>query len=932
MKHLITDIIPDTYNLYINLDLNSTQFNGENIVNFNCIKETNIIQFHSLDLLIESVFLNNNNVNLIKNTQLTTYDPENDINTIKLNNNLQIGQHTLKIKFSGQYSQGAGLVKNINHSKNRILFFTRFEPNFSRKAFPCWDEPNFKVKYNMKIEINDKSYQVLFNTDPINIKTTNNNVIYSFEETVPMPTYVMSFMVGKFYFIEQKTKNNVRLRVYIPSDRPNSNHLGLVALDYGIKIMDFCSEYFNSPYPFNKLDFVPIDNVDAKGMENYGLIFYDLPFLLFDKSSSTIEHLIGIVAVIAHEIAHQWFGNLVTMSKWNELWLKESFAKFFEYYIIDNICPEWDIKSKFIKNLFRTFEFDSISLKSVKIDKIENKQIMQIYDDITYFKGATMLSMIQDYIGKDKFKISIQKYLNKHKFGNTTVDNFIESLIEQSNNEQKQYINHIIKTYTEIKGTPIINFDSNEIKIIPFNTRKIINNIIKNKQFNANEKNKWTIPLKIKQSENNYSFTIIKSGKYSYKYNELNLNIQQNIQLNEKKLVDNLVDNALDQYKLDDNTSNQDKLNQSKVDNSSNQDKFDISQFNIINNKSVGYYRFCYSNDQFMKIINNINNIDHHQLISILNDVYILSVYNLCSFKYFMVYTLKLIEHLKTINDPFKHNFYLVSSIYSYINNINSFFDEFSVKNIYDQKYIDKAKQNYKNILKNQLKQFTKHLTAIFDVFNIDNYVKNDLFSNKIQYNSLLLFLLQINKSKSEPVISYLLKNKLFNISGDLNAIIIKYIVQKNDLKKLIEIKEIYPDMEELIISSLKYTKNKVMIKKILNQYFIDKTIHLTFDEITQLLGGNKYFLSVFTEYFIDQYEEFIKIIPLDSKGFTRILNSLILNQTDPILIEQILNKLESINNKQYAIKLTQSKNILFNKLFVKINIIKLLNELNTHA
>ena len=917
MKHLITDIIPLIYKLYIKLDLNGIQFNGENIITFNCIKESNIIQFHSLDLAIESIFLDNNQIQL---NQYLTYDSENDINTIKLTSNLQIGEHVLKIIFSGKYSQGAGLVKNINHSKNIILFFTRFEPNFSRKAFPCWDEPNFKVKYNMIIEINDPSYQVLFNTDPIK-KTTNNLLTkYTFEETVPMPTYVMSFMVGKFYFIEQKTKNNVSLRVYIPSDRPNANHLGSIALNYGIKIMDFCSEYFNSPYPFNKLDFVPIDNVDAKGMENYGLIFYDLPFLLFDKSKSTIDHLIGIVMVIAHEIAHQWFGNLVTMSKWNELWLKESFAKFFEYFIIDHICPEWDIKSRFIKNLFRTFEFDSIELKSVTIHNIDNKQIMQIYDDITYFKGATVLFMIQDYIGKETFKKSIQQYLNKYKFANTTVSYFINSLTENLNDEQKINIESIIKTYTENKGTPIIKFNNNEINIIPFNTRKIINNIIKNNQPYQNDKNRWTIPLKINNLTDNltgnFTFAIINKGKYTYKYSEFIKTTEQNNNNhnNITNSVSNLVDKALDQN-IQQNI--QQNIRQNNL------------LYTTINDKSVGYYRICYSNDQFMQIIANIKNMSNNELMSILSDVYVLSTYNLCSFKYFIAYCLRLIEYLMTIHDPFKHNFYLITSIYSYINNINSFFNEKYIKNIYEQSYIDNAKKNYQFTLKNQLNLLIKHLTKIFDVFNIDNYVKNDLFSNeKVLYNSLLLFLLQINKSNSEPVISYLIQNKLFSISGDLNTIIIKYVIQKNDFKKLIEIKEIYPDMEEIIISSLKYTKNKKMIKKILDLYLVDKIIHLTFNEITQLLAGNKYFLQVFSEYFVDKYDEFNKIIPLDSKGFTRILMSLILNQNNPELIERILRKLELANNKHYAIKLTQSKNILFNKLFVKINMIKLLNEI----
>ena len=890
MKHLSEIILPLKYNLNISLDLNGQDFYGENIIILNCIKKTNVIEFHSFELIIQTIILNNNLIDITKNL---TYDKENDINTIYLsdNNILDIGTHELKITFSGQYTAGSGLVKNINSKKgDRTLFFTRFEPNHARKVFPCWDEPNFKVKYNMSIEINDSSYLVLFNTDPIKQLDKRNkyneiSTIYYFQETVPMSTYVMSFMIGKFYFIESYTDNNIRLRVYIPLDRPNEEHTGQLSLDYGIKIMNFITNYYQSPYPFNKLDFIPIDNVDAKGMENYGLIFYDLPFLLFDKSTSTIEHMIGTVNVIAHEIAHQWFGNLVTMNKWNELWLKESFAKFFEYFIIENICPEWDVKSIYIKNLFKTFDFDSIALKSVSIESIKNKQIMQIYDDITYFKGATLLFMIQDYIGKEHFKQSLQKYLNKYKFGTITVNNLIESLIELLDEKQKIYIESIIKTFTTNKGTPIIKFDENNIYVLAFNTRKIIYNIINNKTPLLVEKNKWTIPIKynVKNSLTD-SYFIIEKGKKNYSINDIDID--------------------------------QDKNNN------------ELNSINIINNKSIGYYRICYTEKQINEIIKNIHNIDHHQQMSIFNDLYITGIYNLCSIKYWITYCFELIKYLITINDPYKHNYYLISTIYSYINNIKLFFDESSVKNIYDQNIINQTNNTYTITLDKILKLLIKHLTIIFDVFNIDNYLKNDLFSNKIQYNSLLLFLLEINESKSDIVINYLIDNKLFNISGDLNKIIIKYIVKNNNIKKLIELKETFPDMDDIIISSLKYTSNNKIIKKMLNSFFIDKTVNLTFDQIIQLINKNTYFVANFTNYFINDYDNYLNIIPLDSKGFTRILNSIILHQTDPSIIEKILNKLESIDNTQYEIKLLQSKNILFNKIFTKINLIKLLNNL----
>jgi hypothetical protein len=884
MKYLNEYILPQKYNIHMILDLNGNEFNGENNIEVECIKNTNIIQFHSLELKIESIELDQTVITI--NKQNMFYDKENDINTIILENNINIGKHTIKIKFSGEYSTVTGMAKYYNQDKNRTLFLTRCEPNFTRKIFPCWDEPSFKVKYNMTIQINDPSYVVLFNSDPINIKKTHNNtIIYQFQETVPMPTYVMSFIIGKFYFVEAYTKNNVRVRVYIPSDIPETNKVGDFALSYGVKIMNFITEYYNAPYPFNKMDFVPIDNADAKGMENYGLVFYDLPFLLFDKSTSTIDHMIGIVLVIAHEIAHQWFGNLVTMNKWNELWLKESFAKFFEYYIVDHLCPEWRIRSNFIKGLFRTFDFDSVALNSVKVDKIMNKQMIHIYDDVTYFKGATMLFMIQDIIGKEQFKICLQNYLNKYKFSTTTVNDFINCLIENLNETQKVHIESIIKTYTTNKGTPIIKFNNNTISVVPFNSRKIINNIIKNKEPLNSYTNKWTIPIKFDNSDKDY--VIISDGKKKYEINDI--------------------------------------INYNNVSNHNH--NISINNIDIVNDKSIGYYRICYTKEQFTDIINDIKNINDYQLMSIFNDLFILSVYNLSDIKYWIIYTYELVKHLTSINNPYKFNHIMVTTIYNQINNIKGFFSEKLVKNIYSQKQLSKANNNYDITLKKINKKLIKHLNNIFDAFNTQLFINNNFFSDNISYNSILLFLLEINEEKSRHIIEYFITNKLFNISGDINRIIVKHLIKQNNTQKIIELKDTQLDLSDIIISSIKYTSNKKLIDLIINLYF-EKKIQLSFSDISQFISSNKYFADKFTENFISKYDIMTQILPVISKGFTRILISMILHQTDPNIIDNLLTKFESVGNKEYSIKLNQSKNILFNKIFMKINLVKLLSEL----
>lgn len=332
-----------------------------------------------------------------------------------MNDYLIIGNHILEIYFRGKFSNGDGLLKNIHNGTGRTVVYTRFEPNGARKCFPCFDEPQFKTKYNMKIQINDSSYNVLYNTDPKMISHINNKILYTFEETIPMSSYLSAFIICKYYFIEGITKDGIRMRVYIPNDKQNREDLGKFALDTGIKCMDLMTEYYQTPFPYNKIDFIPIDDTDVSGMENYGLIFYYIKVLLLDKLESTIDDKIKTANVIVHELAHQWFGNMLTLSKWDELWLKESFANFFEYYFVDKIFPKWNIKSIFVLKNLNTFELDSVASRQLNAKINDKNHVSQIYDKLTYFKGSMLLSELLNYFGDELFRTCIRKYIIKYK-------------------------------------------------------------------------------------------------------------------------------------------------------------------------------------------------------------------------------------------------------------------------------------------------------------------------------------------------------------------------------------------------------------------------------------------------------------------------------------------------------------------------------------
>jgi len=579
----------------------------------------------------------------------------------------------------------------------------------------------------------------------------------------------------------------------------------------------------------------------------------------------------GIANVIAHEIAHQWFGNLITMYRWDELWLKESFAKFFEYYFVDKIYPEWDIKSYFIKNLFRTLEFDSVSMKSVKVKIHHNKHLMQIYDDVTYFKGATLLFMLVDYLGDDYFKQTMRRYINKYKFSTITSASFIEALCENLEESEQRKINAMIDSFITNRGIPIIKFKNTTVDILSFNTRSIINDHINN-IVKEDHTNSWIIPIRMKDK----------------KYLISNENLEES----------NLL----------------------------------INNFPINNSKNICYYRISYNDIQFQTLLEDITKKTSYDHMSILNDLYILGIYSISKFDNWIKYINKLMHHICTYDKPEMYDYYLFISINQTIYSIDKFMKDDYLKSYFNNSIIEKSSVIYKEYLLTPLNKLVKHMVKLFKITDISTYTQNDLSNNNFHYNKLVFYLLDINKLKLKKLFNHMITNNMFNLYGDLNQIIFKYIMIQGDqsyLLKLDEIAELNKDLYPMILMSFKYTKNQNIMKNIFDNFTDGNNIDLSHSQISQLLGSNKYFAKLYTDYFINNYDDYIKIFPLDSKAFAYVLNQMILVQISPDKIEQLLNKLNNIDNTKFILKMRHAKNILFNKLFLKINMMKLLNSID---
>ncbi|VDO75962.1 unnamed protein product [Heligmosomoides polygyrus] len=308
------------------------------------------------------------------------------------------------------------------HGKKTRSAVTQFEPSYARKMFPCFDEPNFKATFEVSV-IREPHHVVRSN---MKMRHSEEHVdglyIDVFHRTVKMSTYLLAVAILDNYgYVKRTTKNTmapIEVRVYAPKDvLKGQSEFGL---DTAIRALEYFEKYFNISYPLNKIDLLALDDFSEGAMENWGLVtFRDSTLLHADGLASALAKE-QIALVICHEIAHQWFGNLVTMDWWNDLWLNEGFANYMEYRCVDRLFPDWNIMNRFYaENVAFSHEPDGLrSSRAVSSNTANNTNIMGLFDAISYHKAAAIIRMLQSLSGERNFQRSLVQYLNKYAYGN----------------------------------------------------------------------------------------------------------------------------------------------------------------------------------------------------------------------------------------------------------------------------------------------------------------------------------------------------------------------------------------------------------------------------------------------------------------------------------------------------------------------------------
>nr|AGR86648.1 endoplasmic reticulum aminopeptidase 1 delta-Exon-13 isoform [Homo sapiens] len=425
-------VIPVHYDLLIHANLTTLTFWGTTKVEITASQPTSTIILHSHHLQISRATLRKGAGERLSEEPLQVLEhPRQEQIALLAPEPLLVGlPYTVVIHYAGNLSETFhGFYKSTYRTKEgelRILASTQFEPTAARMAFPCFDEPAFKASFSIKIR-REPRHLAISNMPLVKSVTVAEGLIEDhFDVTVKMSTYLVAFIISDFESVSKITKSGVKVSVYAVPDKINQADY---ALDAAVTLLEFYEDYFSIPYPLPKQDLAAIPDFQSGAMENWGLTTYRESALLFDAEKSSASSKLGITMTVAHELAHQWFGNLVTMEWWNDLWLNEGFAKFMEFVSVSVTHPELKVGDYFFGKCFDAMEVDALNSSHPVSTPVENPaQIREMFDDVSYDKGACILNMLREYLSADAFKSGIVQYLQKHSYKNTKNEDLWDSM------------------------------------------------------------------------------------------------------------------------------------------------------------------------------------------------------------------------------------------------------------------------------------------------------------------------------------------------------------------------------------------------------------------------------------------------------------------------------------------------------------------------
>ena len=454
-------IRPVRYELTLEPDLEAATFAGEVLISVLVTAPTDTISCNALDLDILAAELTEGPLASGSPVAVTgvALDAETERVTFTLGQPLASGEAHLRIRFNGELNDKLrGFYRSTftdTDGVEQVIATTQFEATDARRAFPCWDEPDHKASFAISLIVDEDLFAVS-NASELSRVPAPDRVgkhLVRFAETIVMSTYLVAFVVGPLEATAPVDVDGTPMRVIYPKGK---GHLTDFALEVGAFCLRHFTNYYGIPYPGDKLDLVAVPDFAFGAMENLGCVTFREILLLVDPATTTQAELLNVTDVINHELAHMWFGDLVTMKWWNGIWLNEAFATFMEMHATDAFRPQWDRWTTF--GLSRTAAFDTDSLtntRPIEYPVISPADAEGMFDILTYEKGAAVVRMLEQYLGEDQFRSGIRRYLAEHAFGTTETTDLWDA-IESATGEP---VRRIMDSWIFQGGFPVISVD-----------------------------------------------------------------------------------------------------------------------------------------------------------------------------------------------------------------------------------------------------------------------------------------------------------------------------------------------------------------------------------------------------------------------------------------------------------------------------------------
>ena len=441
---------PENYKLTFTPNLESGTFEGEETVSIRILRPTSEITLNAVDINFGDVAITS-----AGSTQKAKVTPEKDkeMAVLKVEKPLPAGPATIHITYTGVLNdemRGFYLGKD---DQGRKYAATQFESTDARRAFPSFDEPAYKATFDITAVANQGEVAISNQKIVSDTPGPGDKHTVRFATTAKMSSYLAALVVGNFEYIEGEA-DGIPIRVY---STPGKKEMGKFALESAEHILGYYDKYFSVKYPYGKLDLIGLPDFSAGAMENTGCITFREVILLIDDKQGSVDMKKEIASVIAHEMAHQWFGDLVTMKWWDDIWLNEGFATWMSSKPVQAWKPEWNFKLDDVSETGGTLNTDSLAnTRPIHQAADTPAQIMELFDGIAYGKAAAVLRMLESYLGEETFRAGVNAYIQQHQYANATADDFWEAQAKTS----KKPVDQIMPTFVKQAGVPIINVKS----------------------------------------------------------------------------------------------------------------------------------------------------------------------------------------------------------------------------------------------------------------------------------------------------------------------------------------------------------------------------------------------------------------------------------------------------------------------------------------